>query len=109
MSRPQVLPSSFHHYAQPAFDVLPPGVSYRPLPPTRAPELPAGYHQQHTGHHGRTATLRMAGPGFMSDEELAQFQKLSNAYSADQTATVSAAGRFASHRLPRGVRNGPTD
>ncbi|KAF2270788.1 cysteine proteinase [Lojkania enalia] len=102
MSRPQVLTSSFHHhYGQPAFDaVVHPGVSYRPLPMrahahshahahAHAAELPAGYHQQHTGHHGRTSTVRMSAPAYIpSDEELAHFQKLSNEYQPEATGPL---------------------
>lgn len=87
MSRPTVM-SSFHHYAQAPFDsVVHSGPMYRQLP-MRPPELPAGYSQQHTGHHGRTSTLRMSGPGYvLPEEELAQLQKLSSDYEPE--ATVS--------------------
>ncbi|KAF2192580.1 cysteine proteinase [Zopfia rhizophila CBS 207.26] len=90
MSPPAVLSSSYHSYAQPTFDhIVHPGLSYRPLP-IRPPELPGGYNQQHTGHHGRTSTVRMSGPAayMASDEELAQFQKLSNEYEPEVTGPL---------------------
>ena len=91
MSPPSVLSSSFHAYAPPAFSsVVPPALSYRPLP-IRPPELPAGYSQQHTGHHSRASTVRMSGPAYMpSDEELAQLQKLSSEYEPEITVSPRA-------------------
>ncbi|KAF2741414.1 cysteine proteinase [Polyplosphaeria fusca] len=94
MSRPSVLAAGFHAYPPPAFEHVVhhhhPGVSYRPLPTSRPPELPAGYSQQHTGHHARTATqVRMSGPAYMaSDEELAQLQKLSQDYQPETTGPL---------------------
>jgi ubiquitin thioesterase protein OTUB1 len=76
-----------HQAWQPPFDgVVHPSPMYRGLP-MRA-DVPAPYHHQHTGHHGRTSTVRMAGNSYMpSDEEYAQLQKLSNEFEPD--ATVS--------------------
>ena len=101
MSRPQVL-HGFHHYGQqPPFDGLhhaayaAPGPMYQsPLPaprlPMHAPDNPAaGYHQQHTGHHGRTSTVPMSDPAYMaSDDELAQLEKLSRGYEPEATVSL---------------------
>ncbi|KAF2467200.1 cysteine proteinase [Lindgomyces ingoldianus] len=89
MSRPSVLTHNYHSYPQPGFDsIVHTGLSYRPLP-IRAPELSAGYNQQHTGHHGRISTVRMSGPAYMaSDEELANLQKLSSEYQPEVTGPL---------------------
>ena len=107
MSRPSVLSNNFHSYQPQPFpdSALTPlsSVSYRPVQlPLRPPELSADYSTPHIT--SRTSTIRMSGPAYIPEEDLAHLQKLSNEYEPELTVSLRDVAPAKSSNVVQRVR-----